>query len=214
MPPPYTFTRRVDGAGNTIYAEHINELQEAIEHLGILMQGTFIAGVTYSSVSTMPGVWSTLASVVANRLYAVPFNTGPEGIEFTDMSIEVTILSAGNARLGVYSAHTTEPYHPNALLLDAGEVSTGTTGIKTINIADTVFTGLAPSRLIWLASVFAATPQVRVIQQTSQLVGVSSTGDFQSGVYMSHTYGALPSTFDNPVDGAIQSVPTIWTVAG
>lgn len=214
MPPPYEFTRRNDGQGNFIYAAYINELQEAIESEAIKSSGVFTAGQTYSPLSTFPGAWSTLASIVANRLYAVPFWTGPGGITFTNISLEVTTLSSGNARLGVYSADTDPPYGPDALLLSAGEVATGTTGVKTIDIADTEFIGTAPSRLIWLASVFSATPAVRVAQQISQIVGVSSAGDHQAGLYMSHTYGALPSTFDNPPDGAIQSVPNIWTVAG
>ena len=214
MAQPYSFTRRSDGAGNTIFAAHINELQQAIETLGIRGGGTFVAGQTYGPASTFPGAWSTSVAMTAGRLYAVPFFTGPNGFTATNLSIEVTTLAAANARLGIYAADTDPPFFPASLLLDAGEVSTGTTGIKTIDITDALYTGTEPSRLIWLASVFQGTPNVRVIQQISHIVGVGAAGVHQSGVYMTHAYAALPSTFDDPPDGAIESVPSLFMVAG
>jgi hypothetical protein len=213
MTAPYNFTRRVDNQDQRVVAEYFNELQRAVETLAIKSAGVFESGKPYGPVTSFSGVFTTTAAVVAGRLYAVPFWTGPDGITLTNLSIEVTTLSAGNARLGVYAADTDPPYFPAARLLDAGEVATGTTGIKTIDITDTQYIGAAPSHLIWLAAVFQATPTVRMVQQLSQIVGITSGGDHQAGVYMTHAYAALPATFDDPPDGFVQSVPNIWGVA-
>lgn len=56
----YSFTRRTDGAGQTIYAEHVNELQEAIEEIGgsVLTAGAGItagSGTVYKSSAVPQG---------------------------------------------------------------------------------------------------------------------------------------------------------------
>ncbi len=207
----YSFVRQADGPGNIIYAARVNELQESIEGVGIRLGSAFVAGKRYGPLSTFPGSSSSSLTVSTNTLYAVPFFTGPAGITFTNLNMNIITLSAGNARMGIYAAATTAPYYPAGLLLDAGEVATGTTGVKTIDIADTLYIGTAPSRLLWLASVFAATPLVGTATQIS-IVEINTSGVNMTGVSVAHTYAALPATLT--ADSTVSSVPNLWTVAG
>lgn len=207
----YAFTRQADGPGNIIYAARVNELQESIEGVGIRLGSAFVAGKRYSPVSTFSGAFTSATAVVANRLYAVPFFTGPAGITMTSLNLEVTTLSAGNARMGIYAADVNPPYYPAGLLLDAGEVATGTTGVKTIDITDALYIGTAPSQLLWLASVFAVTPSIRYVSQIG-IIEIDATGAAQAGVSMTHTYAALPSAFTT--EGTVGTAPNLWTVAG
>jgi hypothetical protein len=215
MPAPYSFTRRTDGPGNPVFAAHMNEVQQAIEELGALVAPSFIAGQARGSETALSGQFVSNV-ITSNALYATPFWTGEDGVIFTTLSIMVNTAAAGNARLGIYSAHPTMPYAPNALLLDAGTVSVSTTGVKTIDIADTLYQGASPHRLIWLALVANVTPILHTfIFAKHPSIPFDGVGAVPAGgYYMNHTYAALPATFDNPPDGLTNVMPAIWTVIG
>jgi hypothetical protein len=217
MAIPYSFTRRTDGPGNPVFAAHMNEVQQAIEELAAKIGPSFVAGNRYGADTVVPGGGFTTdagAAIVANRLYAVPFWTGPAGCMFTNLNINITVAAAGNVRMGIYDSLTTPPFYPGALLLDASTLAHTGTGVKTSDITDTLYTGSYPSRLLWLAAVFSTVPTVRQWNQSSPIVPLDSGGSVQGGIYMDHTFGALPATFDNPPDGTLLGVPHIWTVAG
>ena len=164
------------------------------------------------------GLVSAGFAVTANRLYFVPFPVY-EAVTFTKIGVYVSTLSAGNARLGIYNLVNGIP---TSLVLDAGTVSTGTTGSKEVVISQALSNG-------WyaLAVVFDATPQVYTGQSaTSELEisnllstligGAASVGSAPKFFgYMNHTYGALPSTFtvDTETDDANTS-PRLWMRTG
>lgn len=176
------------------------ELQQAIEESVLHPRAlSFVSGLYYGAETALPiGQLSTLA-LTANRLYAVPFHTGPEGMTAATVLINVTSGSAGNLRLGVYAASTTAPFYPAALLVDWGEVDVTNTGTKTINITDVQLLGTSPSQLVWLAAVTEATPTLISVSNAASQLGASSTaGSMQTAVYVAHTYGVLPTPFGSP----------------
>ncbi len=65
----------------------------------------------------------------------------PSTVTYDRIGIQVnTAVAASNARLGIYHPHSSGE-RPGALLLDAGVVSTATTGIKEINISQELTPG-------------------------------------------------------------------------
>jgi hypothetical protein len=146
--------------------------------------------VSYS----LPGVCITGCStytVVANRLYYEPILTDRQ-ITLDRLAIGVTTAAAGKARLGIYSADTF--WQPTALILDAGEVDTGTTGYKEITI------NLTPTPGLYLLALVAnATPVLRAILGSlpgagmSDTVGNYPTYPFWTIMMASYTYAPLPS---------------------
>jgi len=83
----------------------------------------------YTSPTT--GTALTTGVVTANRLYAIPFVT-PKGITVDRIGINVTTLVVGVAMLGIYADNG---IYPGSLLLNAGVVSTGATGVQSITIS-------------------------------------------------------------------------------
>jgi hypothetical protein len=146
--------------------------------------------VSYS----LPGValaGCSTHTVVANRLYYEPIFTDRQ-ITLDRLAIGVTTAAAGQARLGIYSADTF--WQPTALILDAGEVDTGTTGYKEITINLTLTPGL-----YLLAFVANATPVLRTISGSlvgagiSDTVGNYPTYPFWTIMIANYTYAPLPS---------------------
>jgi len=146
-----------------------------------------VAGRFYTNfVETQTGT----QAVSANTLYGIPFFV-PTPTTYTTIAIEVSTAVAGNCRLGIYNDSAGAP---GSLVLDAGTVSTGTTGLKTIAISQLLNPGW-----YWLAAVFDAAPTVRAASQTNALrmLGHTSGTDTTAhvGVSVAFTYAALPTPF-------------------
>jgi len=129
--------------------------------------------------------------LAADTLYAVNFY---EAVADTAIfiAIEVTALSAGSARLGIY-ADNGDTY-PGALVLDAGEVDTGTTGAKAIAITE----ALDADTLYWLVILASATPTIygQATISSLGLIGATGLGTTQMAHWdVAQAYGALPANF-------------------
>ena len=148
---------------------------------------------------------STLA-LTANRLYAVPFLVCGTHT-YVRIGINVTTLLAGSARLGIYANQDGQVY-PGSLILDAGEVSLGTTGLKEIVINQQ----LAPG-LYWLALIAssAATIRAGVIAGVMPILGLDAAFGTAPGNswYVSGTYGVLPNPFTGGGTVNVASLPAI-----
>jgi len=138
-------------------------------------------------------VAATTATLSANNLYASPIFI-PVTTAFDQIAINVTTAVAGNARLGIYEDNGR--VYPGRLVIDAGEVATGTTGVKTISIAPTLKGG----KLYWVAIAINNGSAIRSLAVGSLLasyLGLDSTlgTAFAVGYTISQTYGALPNPF-------------------
>ncbi len=160
-------------------------------------------GLFGKSLSRTPGKYygplggsnvTTTSTAMVNKIYAVPFLVLVEET-FDRISITIQTAAAGNARLGVYRDNG---YAPGSLLVDAGEIDTGTTGDKEIVINQILSPGL-----YWLAIIYSAAPKVYAPNFTVNLLGLGSNNVQGSGngmVYLTdQAYGALPDPHPTPV---------------
>lgn len=129
------------------------------------------------------------ATMTANTIYAVPFLAARD-MTVDRIAINVITADTGNsARMGIYRDGNN--LYPGELLLDAGEVSVGTTGVKAITIDQSLMKGL-----YWLAIVSDGTPNVRVLTNAVTILGMNSThANHQTGWSAAFTYAALPDPF-------------------
>lgn len=118
--PEYQLSRHSDNMDEHVLAEHLNQLQRAIEELAGSLKPSFVAGQRYGSDTLGPGGSTATAPASANLLYACPFWTGPNGCVITNLNIDVSTSVAGNARLGIYAAKTEPPTIPPRLCLMQG----------------------------------------------------------------------------------------------
>lgn len=146
----------------------------------------------YEAWHTAPttGTALTTGALTANRLYAIPVPFVEKSL-LDQIAINVTATGTGNARLGVYED---DNGYPGKLLLDAGEVSIASTGVRAATIAHV----LAPGRK-WLVVVSSGAPTVRsfaVASLINQLGYGSALGTAGIlGFYVAFTYAALPAAF-------------------
>lgn len=152
-------------------------------------------GMYYTSRLTGSPLENTL--VPTNAIDVLPFVV-TESQNFDRIAIRVTTAVAGNCRLGIYA--DSGDVYPGNLILDAGEVDTGTTGVKEIIISLNLTPGL-----YWLARVFNAQPYIKGIPSNSiiPVLGMDSTisGSPATGWRKNYTYGTLPNPF--PAGGSM-----------
>lgn len=144
-------------------------------------------------------------TVAADRMYFIPFEVRSRET-WTRIGVEVTTLSSGDARLGIFECDMSTG-EPGDLVLDAGTVSTSTTGIKEITISQSLDVGF-----YFLAVVFDATPGMRR-GNTSKLwwIGAASPSVVGASTYKAFTFGTLPSSAAGSIIyTAGFGVPIIW----
>ena len=144
----------------------------------------------------------TTGAPTANVLRAMPF---PKYRQRTldRIAINVTTLTAGNARLGIYADDGN--CYPGSRILDAGAVDTGTTGVKALTISQVLTPGL-----YWLVLVSNAASTIRALSVGGAIPILGLANDLSTapgvGWSVAFTYAALPATF--PADAAaITAVP-------
>jgi hypothetical protein len=122
----------------------------------------------YSSPQTGTGL--TTASLIANRVYAIPFIVAKQ-VTCDRIGLQVTNGTASSTvRLAIYQDDGN--LYPNALVADFGTVSTASNGVQTITISQTLSPGL-----YWLACVSGLTPILRgfAVAGMVPLLGLPST---------------------------------------
>lgn len=166
------------------------------------------------------GVATTVAATVGattSTIYLVPFAVGV-GCTIDRMAFVVTTAVADTVgRVGIYQATNNADLYPNALILDAGESSTASTGIKS----QTISTILAGNVLYYMAFQFENTtavatgPTVRGLNvyEIGTFLGTASTLTASNSTMITltgQTYGAFPATF--PAGGAVTTgnTPCAW----
>jgi len=154
-----------------------------------------------STIST-----AATAALAANTLYATPFVV-TDTATFTRIGINVTTLSTGGARLGIYNFANGVP---TTLVLDAGTVSVTSTGEKEITISQSLSAGA-----YMLVMLCDGTPIVRRTATTNSSTPAFGNPDSSTAqpthITQALTYGALNASFGTPtyVTDAT-TTPAIW----
>ncbi|MCL5292025.1 MAG: hypothetical protein M1548_05785 [Actinobacteria bacterium] len=149
--------------------------------------------------SRVPGRWYTAphkchyeptVTVAANQLNILPFPVESQD-QFDQIGVKVQTAAAGMVRVGLYVDNGGGL--PGALYLDAGEVSTATTGEKTFSIAagKQSFT----QQKFHLVAIYSGTPGVLGlgIFEIIPLYGSDGCGSTsRPSLYKAQAYGPLP----------------------
>lgn len=184
-----SFTTKANG--ETIHAAHVNTVQQAIVdsyRLRAAPSFPWTAGQFHGFTSGFAGSTSSGVRTV-NTLYLTPLWV-PAAATIDQLLLNVTSGGGTNGRMGIYAANAIT-FDPDALLLDAGTIATGTGGVKTIDLAPLA---LDAQTLYWLASVFDGSPTVTTNTANVALLGTTNTGATRNfGYSAGHTFGALPN---------------------
>ena len=177
-------------------------------HIGVSIESWYFAGVDNPDLYPSGAVQSQAPA--GATLYAAPY-IETRGGTLDRIGINVTNISGGTAkvRLGIYEAvgPLIGNLAPGTKVLDAGEITITTSGIKTINIGQYLKPGLYWFVFIWdgNGSLFNIAVTEDGSGQTFQIwspLGADATWNtWQTGWRGSLVYGALPATFP---------APTVW----
>jgi hypothetical protein len=115
------------------------------------------AGNKYCSAHKFTG--SAASAIIANFVLYVPVCVA-RPTTFTGIGQEIAVAGSGNARLGIYECLSDGK--PGSLILDAGTVGVGTTGVKTASISQSLTGGW-----YWLATQYQTT--------AGSMMGLAST---------------------------------------
>lgn len=167
-------------------ADHIATLDAHTRNIAsILRTGEYITptGLVVNTAGEAPG---------GNQLYAAPF-FAVRDMTIDRIAIECYIAEAGkNVRLGIYNDGTN--LYPGSLVLDAGTVSIGTTGVKAITINQVLTKGLYFFVLVTDAT---GTGKLRRLTTGQFCIGINASNfaNMDATWRVAHTYGALPDPF-------------------
>lgn len=168
----------------------------------------YVTNRYYGGEISQTGTTTTFV-VAANLLYAVPFFVGKK-VTWTRIGIDVTASAGTNARLGIYKADGTGGT-PSTLVVDAGTVSTASTGIKEATISQALEVGM-----YWVTAVFDNTPTVRgrttgvsAHDFLSAIMGGATPGTQDLLMHVAHAFGALPSPYGTLTFNAGATMPLI-----
>lgn len=163
-----------------------------------MVAGRWYTWPFYNSLSTVAPTTGTL--------YAVPFYV-PAQTTFVKIMVSVTSATAGShIELGIYANSGGQPA---ALILDAGQIDSSSTGDKSITISQTLDAGW-----YWLAMSPSATVTVRGATAGSNptwFFGQTVITGNQNQITGSWTYstGALPNPFPTVSYGS-STQPLVW----
>jgi hypothetical protein len=184
-------------------------------HIGIAnpldIHGVRRSGSTRPRWYTMPLACTALSvsgALTADRFYAIPFYC-PKAIVLDSISINcTTTVSSGAVQLGIYGDTNGEP---DARILDAGNVATTSTGVKTIAINQS----LAGGTLYWLVALsksathaFRAPALAGVVEVIGEDAACPTT--HITHFYAAQAYGALPANFPTVTQGTGIVFPLIY----
>ena len=130
--------------------------------------------------------------MTANQNYYIPFYV-PNSITANRIAVVVLAPVTGTVRLGIYNSSTTT-LNPTTRLLDAGTVSTASSGLRAITISQALSPGL-----YFLACVASAAPGLQQIPNSLQPINNPISGGYPYGhvnCYLdAGQSGLLPSTW-------------------
>jgi len=159
-----------------------------------LINGGFTSGRYYGGATG--NVHSGGVGLSANQLRAVPVYI-PKNCVLSGIAIEVTQTGAGTlARLGIYDIIDGVPTN---LIVDAGTVAVNSTGTKEASITQPIKAGLYAFCVVANGGFTISGIDTGDGIQVMYTMGKPNlTGNGDKDWWVSHTFGALPSTFGTP----------------
>jgi hypothetical protein len=161
--------------------------KQALVPFGRSKQG----GTTYLSVPGFVVASATTLTLSAGVRYFWRLFVGTS-LQVDQLLFEVTTAAAGNARIGLASAD--EDWQPAAILTDSGDISTGTTGVKTFTPGSPLL--LPPGRYLGVLHASAAAA-IRVLTgglATADLLTTLGSAPVIARRSVPLTYGPLDTT--------------------
>jgi len=192
----------------------IEDYQGDRTYYGDIIPAEFILGFRKVGQYFTTGIGATAKTtllITANRLYAIPFFC-TKTINIDRIAIHVSTAASGyNARLGIYVDDGTTNPATATLIIDAGEVTVGSTGKQELTISVTLKGG----RLYWLALVSGGAPTLGAVAVGSMIPSIFGLTDITTTAwltfaYKSFTYGALPNPFGTTITLASGSCPAVF----
>jgi hypothetical protein len=157
---------------------------------------TYLNGVVFAN---------SILSLAANQIYLAPV-VFPRN--FTTQSLIINVnaaVASSNARLLIYS-HNSSTGLPNVKLFESINVSTATTGIKTITTAQNFVAGT----VYWVGIYASNSIGVFALSQGCYLIGADNNFDPYNQYTRTTTFGSAPSTWNTTgVLGTQSSFPRI-----
>ncbi len=159
-------------------------------------------GEYFSGGCGAPRSWTY--GINADYLYATPF-CAARAMSIDRLAVYISTARDGKvARLGVYRNGSNSA--PGELVVDGGEVSVGTTGLKAAAVSE----ALAPG-LYWLAILSDGDPTVKAFSQNqctiSAITTMSDGYNYETCWKRSYGFAALPDPFGTPVKAAYITIP-------
>lgn len=149
----------------------------------------------YYAGGSQSGSGTATNTVSAGALLALPFVT-TRSLVADRIACRVTTASSGsNLRMGIYRATSDTNLYPNELLLDTGNISSATTGVKVATISQT----LSENILYWFVLLTSAgiTMQAMPSGTLWAILGLDSGLNTVPGIGFETTitFGPLPATY-------------------
>lgn len=148
-------------------------------------------------------------ALVADTLYAIPFRV-KERTTFTRIGIEITAFAGTNAKLGIYNAASGIP---TTLVVDGGNVSTGSNALVEATISQTLMPGLYFLAVVAdnTPTVWAALAQNPIMQSdVGYLTADAQASGGTFGIRGSHAFAALPANFPAVSYSDVNNFPWLW----
>jgi len=163
----------------------------------------------YATPVPMATNTTEVKTLAADTLYAQPLPI-PRAVTLDELAVQVTTGDVGmKARLGIYEDNGS--VYPGALVLDAGEVDVGSTGVKK-----TLITQALTKKLYWTVVISDGTPEMVRILRYWTPIGTKETqlGQLYSHLTRTQTYGVLPDPFPSGANlVTVTTVPYTMVVA-
>lgn len=177
-----------------VESSEMNQLRDNFRILGRrqIHAGTTDMEIWHPCVALMTSPTFTTTNPAGGTMVAIPFF--PRLGTVDRIAFEVTSALSGNGRAGLYLPKSSTNAYPGSLLVDGGEFSVSSIGVKAATVDTPITDGL-----LWAVYTQSAAAGIRALLRANvaPLLGMASTmgTTWRSTLTVTFTYGALPSTF-------------------
>lgn len=187
-----------NGKGKFLRGDAAWALSPAQAAAGIQMLGGQTGSLTCYHTSPVCRWGYNTSSPASGTILAVPYLPPRRGGTIDRIAAVVTTGESGkNCRLAIYDCVSVTDIYPNALQAESGAISIAAAGMVTYDLGTPLV--LDPEKVYWLAlntdGVSTGRYHFWSAGDMAPLLGFSSAGGWQCGLYYSSAFGAFPATF-------------------